>query len=262
MIQIALPHGRSMPALGLGTWDLRGNACFEAVQMALQIGYRHIDTAEMYGNEEEIGKALKTAGIPRDELFITTKVWTNHHKAKDFRKAAEDSLQRLGLSHLDLLLIHWPNEAVPLAETLGALCQLAKEGKALGIGVSNFPVQLLKEAVSLAKVPLACDQVPFSLSKNQDALLRYVRSQKMSLCAYTPLERGGLLNHPDLKEVARKHGKTAAQTALRWLLQQEGVAAIPKATGEKHLRENFEVFDFKLDAPDLDRLTWVGDEGD
>lgn len=243
-----------MPALGLGTWDLRGNACFKAVQMALRIGYRHIDTAEMYGNEEEIGKALKTAGISRDELFITTKVWTNHHKAGDFKKDAEDSLQKLGLSQVDLLLIHWPNEAVPLGETLGALCQFAKEGKALSIGVSNFPVSLLKEAVSLATVPLACDQVPYSLEKNQDTLLEYARSQKACLCAYTPLERGRLLRDPRLKEIAQKHGKTSAQVALKWLVQQEGVAAIPKAAGEKHLRENFEIFDFQLDSPDLKAL--------
>lgn len=261
MIQIPLTNGRLMPALGLGTWDLRGNACFKAVQWALQIGYRHIDTAEMYGNEEEIGKALKAAGIPRNELFITTKVWTNHHKDGDFRRAADESLQRLGLSQVDLLLIHWPHEAVPLAETLGALCQLAKEGKALGIGVSNFPVPLLKEAVSLATVPLACDQVPYSLTKNQAKLLSYARSQKITLCAYTPLERGGLLNHPGLKEIAKKHGKTTAQVALRWLLQQGGVAAIPKASGEKHLRENIEVFDFELSPADLKSLPDVGNKG-
>lgn len=138
MIQIPLVNGRTMPALGLGTWDLRGATCTAAVGEALRIGYRHIDTVEMYGDEAEIGKALKASGVPRRELFITTKVWTNHHRAKDFKKAAEDSLGRLGLSHLDLLLIHWPNPAVPLSETLGALCGLAREGKALAVG-SPFP---------------------------------------------------------------------------------------------------------------------------
>ena len=239
-----------MPALGLGTWDLRGNDCVKAVEIALRIGYRHIDTAEMYGNEPEIGKVLKTADIPRDELFITTKVWTNHHKARDFKKAAEDSLSRLGLSHVDLLLIHWPNEAVPLSETLGVLCQLAKDGKALAIGVSNFSRPLLEEAVGLAAVPLACDQVPYSLLEDQEPLLKYSRSRKIAVCAYTPLGRGRFLGDPRLKAVADRHRKTPAQVALRWLLEQEGVAAIPKAKDEPHLRENFEVFDFKLDAAD------------
>ncbi len=239
-----------MPALGLGTWDLRGSDCVKAVEMALKTGYRHIDTAEMYGNEAEIGKALKAAGIPRDELFITTKVWTNHHKARDFKKAAEDSLSRLGLSHVDLLLIHWPNEAVPLSETVGALCQLAKEGKTLTIGVSNFPRSLLEEAVGLSTVPLACDQVPYSLPEDQSALLKYAHSRKIAVCAYTPLGRGRFLGDARLKAVADRHGKTPAQVALRWLLEQEGVAAIPKAKGERHLRENFELFDFKLVAAD------------
>lgn len=251
MIHIPLANGRDMPALGLGTWDLTGPACVSAVGKALQIGYRHIDTAEMYGNEEEIGRALKASGLPRSELFITTKVWTNHHRAKDFRKAAEDSLMRLGLSEVDLLLIHWPNPAVSLPETLEVLCKLAKEGKALSVGVSNFSVTQLKEAVSLASAPIVCDQVPYSLLENHDDLLAYARKANISVCAYTPLGRGSFLNHPQLVEVARKHAKTAAQVALRWLVQQEGVAAIPKAAGEKHLRENFEVFDFSLNGEDL-----------
>src|SRR5277367_815021 len=137
MNQLQLPNGRTMPVLGLGTWELRGKACVGAVTEALQMGYRHIDTAEMYENESEIGKALAQSGVPRGELFITTKVWSNHHRAAAFQKAVEDSLKRLGLSHVDLLLIHWPNPVVPLAETIGALCQTVQEGKALGVGVSN-----------------------------------------------------------------------------------------------------------------------------
>jgi 2,5-diketo-D-gluconate reductase B len=254
MIHLKLPNNQTMPALGLGTWDLRGAACRAAVEMALKIGYRHIDTAEMYGNEEEIGKALSQSGVPRGELFITTKVWTNHHKAADFKKAAGDSLKRLGLSAVDLLLIHWPNPAVPLAETIGALCQLAKEGKALAIGVSNFSVSQMKEALSLATVPLACNQIPYSLPENRDPEWAYARSKGMVLCAYSPLGRGAFLGRKELKEVGKKLVKTPAQVALSWLIQQEGVAAIPKAAGEKHLRENFEVFDFKLGPADLKLL--------
>ncbi len=254
MIQLPLSNGRSMPALGLGTWDLRGSTCVSAVKRALDLGYRHIDTAEMYGNEAEIAKAIKESGVARREIFLTTKVWTNHYRAKDFQNAAEASLKRLGTDHVDLLLIHWPNDAVPLKETLGALCQLAKDGKALAVGVSNFSAELLKQALSLAEVPLACDQVPYSLPENQDKLLALTHKEKIVLCAYTPLGRGGFLGRIELKETGKKHGKTPAQVALRWLVQQEGVAAIPKATGEKHLRENLEVFDFELDAVDLKLL--------
>ncbi len=255
MIQIQLPNGRTMPALGLGTWDLRGSDCVSAVQEALHLGYRHIDTAEMYGNEAEIGGALKASGVPRRELFITTKVWTNHHRAADFKKAAEASLGRLGLSAVDLLLIHWPNPAVPLEETLKVLCQLAQEGKTLSIGVSNFSAALLKEAVSLATVPIACDQVPYSIMENKKDFLAYARSQGVSVCAYTPLGKGVFLNRPELLEVSQKYGKTPAQVALRWLVQQKGVAAIPKASGVKHLKENIGIFDFKLDPLDLQLLS-------
>ena len=244
-----------MPALGLGTWDLRGSECVSAVKEALHLGYRHIDTAEMYANETEIGRALKGSGVPRGELFITTKVWTNHHRAADFKKAAEASLGRLGLSTVDLLLIHWPNPSVPLAETIGALCQLVREGKTLSIGVSNFSPALLKEAITLATVPVVCDQVSYCLTENRKDLLTYARSQGVSLCAYTPLGKGAFLDRPELKEVSQKYGKTPAQVALRWLVQQKGVAAIPKASGAKHMKENIDIFDFKLDPLDRQLLS-------
>lgn len=243
-----------MPALGLGTWDLRGSACISAVKKALAFGYRHIDTAEMYANEEEIAKGIAESGVFRQEIFITTKVWTNHHRAKDFRAAAEASLKRLRTDYVDLLLIHWPNPAVPLEETLGALCQLAKDGKALAVGVSNFSAELLEQALSLADVPLCCDQVPYSLPENQDKLLALTRQRKIAVCAYTPLGRGSFLNRPELKEIGKKYGKTPAQVALRWLVRQEGVAAIPKASSEKHLGENQGIFDFNLGAADLELL--------
>lgn len=263
-----------MPSLGLGTWDLRGDACHEAVEKALMMGYRHIDTAEMYGNEEAIGKAIAHSGIPREELFVTTKVWTNHHEAKDFRKAADDSLRRLGLSHVDLLLIHWPNPAVPLKETIGALCQVAEEGKTLAIGVSNFSVGLFRQASALATFPIACNQIAFSL-ETQGGGREFLAALKADtsglsgvkagldpgtsdlvpiLCAYTPLGRGSFLGRPELAELAKKRGKTPAQVALRWLLQQGKVSVIPKARGEKHLRENMGIFDFELDPADLQRL--------
>lgn len=243
-----------MPALGLGTWNLRDNDCVAVVRMALQAGYRHIDTAEMYGNETEIGQALADSGVPREELFLTTKVWTNHHREKDFIRAAEDSLRRLKTDHVDLLLIHWPNEAVALEETLRALSRLAHQGKTLSIGVSNFPLELLKKAQALADRPIACDQVPLSLDHPQDALLPYAFQQKVVVCAYTPLEKGKFLGRRDLAEIGKRHGKTPAQVALRWLIQQGGIAAIPKAAGSLHLRENIGIFDFELTAEEMELL--------
>ncbi len=260
MNTLKLPNERTMPVLGLGTWDLRGEACFKAVETALRLGYRHIDTAEMYDNEDEIGKAILHSGVPREEIFITTKVWTNHHHAADFKKAAEQSLKRLKVQAVDLLLIHWPNPAVPLPETIGALNQCAKDGKALSIGVSNFSVAQMKDAVLLSSLPLACNQIPYSLASPNAGkdFLTWLKADgrplKAALCAYSPLGRGSFLDRKELKEIGKKQGKTPAQVALKWLIRQEGVAAIPKAAGEKHLRENLELFDFDLDQADLKLL--------
>jgi len=251
---LTLTNGRSMPALGLGTWDLRGRDCREAAALALKLGYRHIDTAEMYGNEAEIGEAFAASGVPRGELFVTTKVWTNHFRAAELKKAAEESLRKLRLSHVDLLLLHWPYDAVPLAETLGALCAEAKAGRALAVGVSNYDLSLLKKAEALADVPLACNQVKYSLGDDLGSLLPYARSKGVVITAYTPLDRGKIVRNRAVLKVAGKHGKTPAQVALNWLVRQEGVAAIPKATGETHLRENLDVLGFELDKGDLAAL--------
>ena len=251
MISIPLPGGRGMPALGLGTWQLRGGACERAVRTALELGYRHIDTAEMYGNEAEVGAAIRAAGVDRADLFITTKVWPDHFRAPALRRAAEDSLRRLGTDHVDLLLLHWPNPAIPLAEPIGALDALHDEGKALAIGVSNFDAALLKEAQALARAPIACDQVRMHVQSPQRELLAHARSQGIAVTAYSPLGQGGLRDHPTLARIGARHGRTAAQVALRWILQHEGVAAIPKASGEKHLRENLDVFSWSLDDAEM-----------
>ena len=257
---IPLLNGGKMPAVGLGTWELREEACAKTVKKALSLGYRHIDTAEFYGNEEVIGKCLRESGIPRGELFVTTKVWTDHFRASAFKKAAENSLLKLRLDEVDLLLIHWPNPAVPLAETVGALCQLAKEGKTRAIGVSNFSVPQLQAAVSLASVPIACDQVKFNLAEGQKELLAYAQSKGINITAYTPLGRGSFLLNPILSEIARVHGKTPAQTALRWLVQQKGVSAVPKSVGKKHLQDNLEIFDFELSLAEMTRLGHLAGE--
>lgn len=247
-------HGAKMPALGLGTWQLSGGECERAVRTALDIGYRHIDTAEMYGNEAEIGRAIAVSGVSRKSLFITTKLWTNHLRAKDVQSTTEASLKKLRTDYVDLLLIHWPNPAVPLGETLGAMMQLKSSGKAKAIGVSNFSVGQMNEALTKHKAPIACNQVEYHLLLNQRPVLDYAHRHKMAVVAYCPLARGKLVNHRTLMRIGQKHGKSATQVALRWLVQQPGVAAIPKSANEKNLRSNFAIFDFALDEVEMAEL--------
>jgi 2,5-diketo-D-gluconate reductase B len=248
-------QGAKMPALGLGTWQLSGAACEKSVRLALDLGYRHIDTAEMYGNEAEIGRAVAASGVERSSLFITTKIWTNHLRAKDVGPTAETSLRKLRTDYVDLLLIHWPNTTVPLAETLGAMMKLKEAGKARAIGVSNFSVEQMNEALTRHKAPIACNQVEYHLLLDQRPILDYASGHGMAVVAYCPLARGQLTGNSTLAKIGAKHGKTAAQVALRWLVQQPGVAAIPKATREPNLRANLEIFDITLDAADMAELS-------
>lgn len=243
-------QGYPMPVLGLGTWQLTGSACERAVHTAIEIGYRHIDTAEMYGNESEIGRALAAAKVAREDLFITTKVWTNHLRARDVGPTVEGSLHKLRTDYVDLLLIHWPNPSVPVGETLGAMQKLQAAGKTRAIGVSNFPVALMREAVETQRMPVACNQVEYHVRLDQQPVLDYARRHRIAVVAYCPLGRGRLVDHPALTRIGRKHGKSAAQVALRWLIEQPGVAAIPKSASERNLRANFAIFDFALDAED------------
>jgi diketogulonate reductase-like aldo/keto reductase len=255
---VPLPGGGGLPVLGLGTWQLRGRDCQEAVRTALALGYRHLDTAEMYGNEAEVGEGLRASGVARGEVFLTTKVWPSHFRAPALQRAAEDSLRRLGVEHVDLLLLHWPSSDVPLAETVGALNEVAAQGKARAIGVSNFPAGLLEEAVALSAAPIACDQVQMHVLHPQEALRRRARELGIAVTAYSPLAKGQLAGHPTLARIGEQVGKSASQVALRWLIQQEGVSAIPKASREPNLRANLDVFDFALDADDLAALAALG----
>jgi 2,5-diketo-D-gluconate reductase B len=246
--------GVRAPVLGLGTARLRGSECVKSVRMAVDLGYRHIDTAELYANEREIGEAIATAGVERAEIFLTTKIWTNHFRAADTRRAVETSLRNLRTDYVDLLLMHSPNLSVPLAETLGVLASLLEAGKARAIGVSNFPVSLLEKAISACPAPISCDQVKYHVGCDQGPLLAFARPRGIVITAYSPLGLGSLPHHPVLKDIARKHGKNPGQIALRWLIEQDGVMAIPKATTERNLRANIDIFDFALDDQDRARL--------
>jgi diketogulonate reductase-like aldo/keto reductase len=246
-----------IPRLGFGTWELRGRHAQAMVETALELGYRHLDTAQMYGNEAEVGAAIRAVGLPRAEIFVTTKVWPDRFRAGDLERSAEESLARLGLDAIDLLLLHWPNPNVPLAETLAALERVAARGIARHLGVSNFTVALLDEALALAARPLVCNQVEYHARLDQSALLARVRGVGMALTAYCPLARGKLVLDPVLQRIGARHRKSAGQVALRWLVQQDGVVAIPRSGKPEHARANFAIFDFALSAEEMaeiDRL--------
>ena len=251
-------QGTHVPALGFGTWQLTGDSCVEATKRAIDIGYRHIDTAQIYENEAEVGKAIAQSGIERDELFVTTKLWTTNFMAGHAETSLEESLEKLQMDYVDLLLIHWPNPDVPLSETLDAMKKLVERGKTRHIGVSNFPVALMRDAVEKYGAAIACNQVEYHAQLSQAAVLEYARAHNIIITAYSPLGRGALLKNPTLIEIGERHGKTAGQVALRWLIDQENVAAIPKASSEKNARANFDIFDFELTDADTKAINALG----
>jgi 2,5-diketo-D-gluconate reductase B len=249
-MQVVTAHGARIPLLGLGTWDLRRRVCARIVEQALRLGYRHIDTAEMYDNEREVGEGLRAAGVKRDQVFVTTKVWPSHFAPRELERAAKDSLMRLRLSEINLLLLHWPNPRIPLSETLGALCKVKQAGLARHIGVSNFTVALLEEAVRLASEPLVCNQFEVHPFLDQTKVIAASRSHGMAVVAYSPMAQGNAKRDAVLARVGKAHGKTAAQVCLRWLVQQQ-IAVIPRTSKVERLLENFSIFDFELSVAEM-----------
>lgn len=247
-------HEQLIPKIGLGTWQMRGESCRKKVLQALELGYRHLDTAEYYRNETEVGQAVQESGLPRDGLFITSKVWSNHYQRKAVVQACEDSLRRLDLDYLDLYLIHHPSDAVPLEETLAGMENLVQAGKTRFIGVSNFSVDLLARSRELVAVPILTNQVKYHPFYPQDDLLKYCQEKQILLTAYTPLDKGRVQGDDTLKSIGEKYGKTAAQVTLRWLVQQPMVITIPKASSRLHQQENLEVFDFQLTDQEMERI--------
>jgi 2,5-diketo-D-gluconate reductase B len=243
-------QGRNVPALGFGTWALTGSDCERAVPMAIEVGYRHIDTAQVYENEAEVGRGWTAAGIPRGELFITTKISRTGNAAAEVAAGVETSLKKLRTDYVDLLLIHWPTDAVPMAETLDAMEKLKSAGKIRALGVSNFTVGHMREAVERLGHRIACNQIEYHPFLAQRRVIDYARSHGIAITAYCPLARGKLMGHPVAERIAEKHGKTANQIGLRWLLEQPEVMAIPKTGSLAHARENIGLFDFALDAED------------
>ena len=239
-------NGAQIPALGLGTFRLEGEACIEAVKTAIDAGYRHIDTAKMYANEEAVGAGIAASGVPREDIFVTTKVWWEDIAPGDLERSAEASLKRLDLSAVDLLLIHWPNKSVPLADSIDALCNAKRRGLARHIGISNHPSAMVRDAVGLTSEPLVVDQVEYHPRLDQSAVLTALRENGMALTAYCPLGKGTLLDDPTIVAIASAHGRTPAQIVLRWHVQQPGVIAIPKSGSAERIAQNLDVFDFAL----------------
>jgi 2,5-diketo-D-gluconate reductase B len=244
-IPVLTAGGAVIPVLGLGTMTLKGAACVDIVSTALRLGYRHLDTAQMYGNEREVGEGLAASGIKREDVFLVTKVWHDRLKPGDLEQSVEESLAKLGVGPVDLLLIHWPNAAIPLADTLGALARVKRDGRARHIGVANFTIALIDEAMRLTTEPLVCNQIEAHPYLDRSRVIAACRRHGMAVTAYCPLARGKVPGDPVLARIGKVHGKTATQVALRYLVER-GLAVIPRTGKPERLEENMAIFDFAL----------------
>jgi 2,5-diketo-D-gluconate reductase B len=247
--------GVEIPVLGFGTWKITGETAPGLVESAIKSGYRHIDTASAYGNEVEVGAGIRASGVPREQIFLTTKIWNDAHKDGDLQRAAEASLEKLGVDQVDLLLIHWNVPAVPLVETIRALNDTLKRGMTRAIGVANFNVKLIEEAVAASDAPLATNQVEYHPRLSQKPVLDALNRHGMTLTAYSPLAHGKLLDDPTLAEIAAARGSTVSQVTLAWLLSQPEVVVIPKTASVERARENLAAADLALTADELARIS-------
>ncbi len=263
-MSIAVPtveaNGAKIPLIGLGTWELRGRACARVVEQALRLGYRHIDTAELYENEREVGDGIRAAAVKRGDIFVTTKIWPSHFAPRELERAARDCLARLRLSEVDLLLLHWPNPQIPLSETIGALCEVKREGLARHIGISNFTVALIEEAVKLSTVPLVCDQVECHPFLDQSKVIAACDKHGMAVVAYSPIARGDARGNELLRRIGVAHNKTAVQVCLRFLVQQH-IVVIPRTSKLERLSENAAICDFELDQQEMIEIAALAHPG-
>lgn len=241
-----------MPIVGLGTWEIAGSECISSVISALELGYRHIDTAQIYGNEKEVGKGIHRSGIRREEIFLTTKIATTNLTRNRIMHSALESLERLGTEYVDLLLIHWPTESMILEECLDAMFELKDKGFVKHVGVSNFDPELFMRSIGLG--PVLTNQVKFTPYHEEFGNLKVAITQGRIITAYSPLARGGIAKDRILATIGDKYGKSASQVALRWLIQLRNVTVIPKAASEKHQRENLDIFDFELSGEDMEKI--------
>jgi diketogulonate reductase-like aldo/keto reductase len=243
-------QGARIPVLGFGTMTLKETLCVELVEAALQLGYRHLDTAQMYGNEREVGEGLRGSGLKREDVFLTTKVWFNRLAPGDFERSVDESLDKLKLPWVDLLMIHWPNAQIPLSGSIAALCKMKQQGLAKNIGVANFNIAMLDEATALASEPIAVLQIETHPYLDQSKIIAAARRHGMAVVGYCPLARGKVPGDETLQKIGRAHGKTASQVALRFL-EQEDIVPIPRTSKRERLAENLGSLDFKLSDAEM-----------
>jgi 2,5-diketo-D-gluconate reductase B len=247
-------HGARIPLIGLGTWPLRARECLDVVERALRIGYRHIDTAELYDNECQVGEGLRASGVQRNDVFLTTKIHPSHFARGALEQAAKDGLTRLRVSEVDLLLLHWPNPRIPLSETVEALCAAKRAGLTRHIGLSNFTVAGITEAVRHASEPLVCNQIEMNSFLDRPKVTAACRAHGVAVVAYSPIARGKANHDALLVRIGRAYGKSAAQVSLRWLVQQ-GIPVIPRTSRSERLVENYAIFDFELSESDMSAIS-------
>ncbi|MGF0536883.1 aldo/keto reductase [Agrobacterium sp. ES01] len=247
-------NGASLPSLGFGTFRMPEEDIARILPLALLVGFRHVDTAQVYGNEAAVGSVLSKSGIFRGDLFLTTKVWVDKFAKGDFIPSVEESLRKLKTDYIDLLLLHWPQSPVPLEDQIESLNRLVKSGKVRNIGVSNYSTKLMAKAMELSDVPLVNNQIEYHPYLDQTAVLDAARSYGMSVTAYYLMADGQVPNDALLQDIGARHGKTAAQVTLRWAIQQQNVVALSKTATEGRLAENFSVFDFSLSAEEMDAI--------
>jgi len=244
-------QGHKMPALGFGTWQLRGDEATRSVEYAIGAGYTHIDTAQIYENEAEVGEGIKKSGAGREKLFVTTKVWRNYFADGKVAQSVDESLKKLKMDYVDLLLVHWPFPETPVAKMVEEIVKMQEAGKAKRVGVSNFTVEQMEEAVKVSGGKICNNQVEYHPYLSQQPVLDFARKNKIAVTAYSPVARGKAIKDATLKEIGLKYGKNAGQVALRWLVQQEGVAAIPKSATPENIKNNLRIFDFTLADEDM-----------
>ncbi|MCZ8040861.1 MAG: aldo/keto reductase [Beijerinckiaceae bacterium] len=254
-------HGAAIPVLGFGTFRMEAPDVLRMVPAALKLGFRHVDTAQIYRNEAAVGEAIAGSGVARGDIFLTTKVWIDNFAPDRFAASVDESLAKLKTDHVDLLLLHWPNGSVPLADQIGALNAAREAGRTRHIGVSNYTIALLTQARALSAVPLVTNQVEDHPYLDQGRLLAAMRDAGMALTAYYAMADGKVFADPLLAEIAARHHRSIAQIVLRWLVQQEGVVALSKTVSEDRARDNAAIFDFALDEAEMAAIHGLAEPG-
>lgn len=251
-------NGAAIPAIGLGTWELRGEQCAELVAIALQSGYTHVDTAQMYQNEAAVSEGIRASGVDRNSLFVTTKVWPDNFSGDDFARAVDERLELLDCGPVDLLLLHWPSRTVPMAETIAALNKARRAGLCHHIGVSNFTVKQVDDAVALSNEPLVCNQVEFHPLINQDKVRAACSRHGLAVTAYCPIARNKVADEPVIREIAIKHDASPAQIALAWLAGIGDVVSIPRSSRPERLKDNLKALEISLNTQEMDKISNLG----